>query len=67
MEAYDKNQLKFKTGGPQVEQLLYSTDELESDFREFNTISIKTQIKDITEGIYHKGTSSVIQVVAIKD
>lgn len=67
MEAYDKNQLKFKTGGPQVEQLLYSTDELESDFREFNTISIKTQVKDITEGIYHKGTSSVIQVVAIKD
>lgn len=67
MEAYDKNQLKFKTGGPQVEELLYSAVELESDFHEFNNISIKTHIKEISEGVYHNGISSVIQVVAIKD
>lgn len=67
MEAYDKNQLKFRTGGPQVEELLYSTDELESDFQEFNNISINTHIREISEGTYHKGISSVIQVVAVKD
>lgn len=67
MEAYDKNQLKFKTGGPQVEELLYSAEELESDFQVFNNISIKTHIKEISEGIYHNGISSVIQVVAVKD
>jgi SAM-dependent methyltransferase len=67
MEAYDKNQLKFKTGGPQVEELLYNTEELESDFHKFNNIFIKTHIREISEGIYHNGNSSVIQVIAIKD
>lgn len=67
MEAYDKNQLKFKTGGPQIEELLYSAEELEFDFHEFNNISIQTHIKEISEGVYHNGISSVIQVVAVKD
>jgi cyclopropane fatty-acyl-phospholipid synthase-like methyltransferase len=66
MEAYHKDQLNYKTGGPQVSELLYSTEELQHDFSEFETISIKTSIKEIEEGKYHKGTSAVIQVIASK-
>jgi SAM-dependent methyltransferase len=66
MEAYHKDQLKYKTGGPQVADLLYSKEELQNDFSEFENISIETFIKEIEEGKFHKGTSAVIQVVANK-
>jgi cyclopropane fatty-acyl-phospholipid synthase-like methyltransferase len=66
MEAYQKDQLNYKTGGPQAAELLYSIEELEFDFKSFANISIKTNVKEISEGIYHNGISSVIQVSAIK-
>lgn len=66
MEAYHKDQLNYKTGGPQVSELLYCAEELQLDFSEFETISIETSIKEIEEGKYHKGTSAVIQVLARK-
>lgn len=66
MEAYHKDQLNYKTGGPQVSELLYSTEELQHDFFEFENISIETSIKEIEEGKFHKGTSAVIQVLARK-
>ena len=66
MEAYHKDQLNYKTGGPQVAELLYSAEELQHDFSEFENISIEASIKEIEEGKYHKGTSAVIQVIAEK-
>lgn len=66
METYHKDQVNYKTGGPQTSELLYSEEELQSDFSEFKNISIKTCTKEIQEGKYHKGTSAVIQVFAIK-
>jgi SAM-dependent methyltransferase len=66
MESYHKNQLNYKTGGPQVPELLYSEEELKNDFFEFENISIKTTVKQINEGKYHNGTSAVIQVIATK-
>lgn len=66
MEAYHKDQLQYKTGGPQVAELLYNSEELESDFSEFTAISIETAIREIKEGEFHKGTSAVIQVIANK-
>lgn len=66
MEAYHKDQLNYKTGGPQVSELLYSAEELQHDFSQFENISIETSIKEIEEGKYHKGTSAVIQVIAEK-
>jgi SAM-dependent methyltransferase len=66
LEAYHKDQINYKTGGPQVADLLYSKEELQHDFSEFENISIETSIKEIEEGKYHKGTSAVIQVIAHK-
>ena len=66
LEAYHKDQITYKTGGPQVADLLYSAEELQHDFSEFEKISIEKQIKYIEEGKYHNGTSAVIQVIANK-
>ena len=66
MEAYHKDQINYKTGGPQVADLLYSAEELQIDFSEFKNRSIETSIKEIEEGKYHKGTSFVNQVMAHK-
>lgn len=66
LEAYSKEQLQHKTGGPQSTDLLYSVQELANDLRDFNLIEIKQKERIISEGKYHQGLSSVIQIVAKK-
>ena len=65
MEAYHKNQLNFKTGGPMSDKLLYSEEELRSDFDAFTSIQIEMVERDVNEGQYHFGKSSVIQVIGL--
>lgn len=66
MEAYSKEQLRFKTGGPMDEKMLYSVEEIRDDLAAFEDLEIKQIEREIHEGKYHNGMSSVIQVVAIK-
>jgi SAM-dependent methyltransferase len=66
IEAYSKEQLSLKTGGPMDEALLYSVDMLREDFTEFEDIEIRQLEREIHEGKYHNGLSSVIQLVAKK-
>jgi len=66
MEAYHKNQLNFKTGGPMSDKLLYSEEELRSDFDAFTSIQIEMVERDVNEGQYHFGKASVIQVIGMK-
>jgi 2-polyprenyl-3-methyl-5-hydroxy-6-metoxy-1,4-benzoquinol methylase len=66
LEAYHKNQLNFNTGGPMTDKLLYSKEELLSDFNAFTSIQIETLEREVHEGQYHFGKASVIQVVGVK-
>ena len=66
MEAYHKDQLNYKTGGPQALELLYSIEDLSIDLNEFKNITFSKVIREIKEGKYHHGESAVIQVKAIK-
>lgn len=66
LEAYSKKQLAFKSGGPSDENMLYSTDELLEDFDQFGDIMIEQKVREVHEGKYHNGNSSVIQLVAVK-
>ncbi len=66
IEAYSKEQLAYKTGGPPDSELLYSINELETDFSDFKTIQIKQIERIVQEGKYHNGLSSVIQLTAEK-
>jgi SAM-dependent methyltransferase len=66
LEAYHKDQLNFRTGGPQDPGLLYDVEDLKFDLSEFDVISIERSIREIAEGQYHQGRSAVVQVVAGK-
>ncbi len=67
MEGYSKAQLNHKTGGPPVEPLLYSLDELMTDFGEDFNWEVAHEIeRDIIEGRYHRGKSAVVQLYGRK-
>ena len=66
LEAYHKNQLKYKTGGPMTDTLLYSEDELRADFINFKHIEITECLRDVNEGEFHFGNAAVIQVLGEK-
>lgn len=66
LEAYTKEQLKYNTGGPKDERMLFSAEEIESDFSEIKIISLEEKIVELKEGDYHDGESSIIRVIAQK-
>ena len=66
LEAYNKSQIEYKTGGPMTTDLLYSEDELASDFSAFNELSIHEKVREVKEGQFHFGMAAVIQVVGVK-
>lgn len=66
IEAYHKDQLEFKTGGPQNEKMLYNRMELLDDLKDFKNIEIQESRRQVKEGKFHFGESAVIQVVAMK-
>ncbi len=66
MEAFDKSQLKYGTGGPKNPDMLYSTEDLKRDFMHFSRLSITHKLRTINEGKHHVGEASVIQVKAVK-
>jgi SAM-dependent methyltransferase len=66
LEGYHKNQLKYKTGGPQSLDLLYDPKDLLNDLNRFENLQLNCVTREIHEGEFHKGPSSVIQIIAIK-
>ncbi len=66
LEAYHKNQIDFQTGGPVNTEMLYSIEELSSDFSAFTNLSIEVKIRKVEEGHFHTGEAAVIQVIAVK-
>jgi hypothetical protein len=66
LEAYTKDQLLFKTGGPQSEEMLYSENMLKKDFELFSSLKLTMLHRTIAEGLYHNGNSAVIQAYGVK-
>jgi 2-polyprenyl-3-methyl-5-hydroxy-6-metoxy-1,4-benzoquinol methylase len=66
LEAYNKEQVIYKTGGPMTTELLYSEAELKEDFSEFSDISICETIREVKEGQFHFGKAAVVQVFGTK-
>ncbi len=66
LEAYHKNQVNYKTGGPINPELLYSKEDLAEDFRQFDELEITETVREVNEGKYHFGLASVVQVIAKK-
>lgn len=66
LEAYTPQQLQFKTGGPQSVDLLMDLSTLQQELSGLQIKHGKEIQRQIEEGTYHNGLSSVVQIMALK-
>ena len=66
LEAYTPDQLKFKTGGPPVEELLMTVADLKEELAGLDFEIAHEIERDIQEGQFHHGQSAVVQICARK-
>lgn len=66
LEGYNQKQLEKNSGGPKKPEMLFTKDEFTEDFRQL-TVKLNNELdRDVFEGEYHNGLSSVLQFIAIK-
>ena len=66
MEGFSKKQINKNSGGPRDIDMLYSVEELQSDFRSLSELEIQETETLLNEGPFHQGTAAVIRVVGKK-
>lgn len=66
LESYNPKQLEFKTGGPQNRELLYTDEEIRSDFKNIQWLLVQNTLREIKEGNGHLGGSSTLQMIGRK-
>ena len=70
-EAFSKRHIDYiamneKVGGPKDIAMLYSIDELKSDFANYEVVQLVEKEIELKEGLFHNGKSSVIRFVGRK-
>jgi hypothetical protein len=70
-EAFSKKHLNYiakneKVGGPKDIDMLFSIDEIKSDFPHYEVIELEEKEIELKEGLFHNGTGSVIRFVGRK-
>jgi 2-polyprenyl-3-methyl-5-hydroxy-6-metoxy-1,4-benzoquinol methylase len=70
-EAFSKNHLGYlaqneKVGGPKEIDMLFSIDEIKSDFPDYEIITLEEKEIELSEGLFHNGQGSVIRFVGKK-
>lgn len=70
-EAFSKKHLDYiaeneKVGGPKDIGMLFSIEEIKSDFPNYDIITLEEKEIELHEGIYHNGKGSVIRFVGRK-
>lgn len=63
-EAFSKQQLGNKSGGPKDETMLYSLEDLKSDFKSLSLKIAEEDTQQISEGDLHQGMANIIHIVA---
>ena len=70
-EAFSKKHLEYlakndKVGGPKDIESLFSIEEIQSDFPNYEIIELAEKEIELNEGMFHNGTGSVIRFVGRK-
>lgn len=70
-EAFSKKHLEYlaineKVGGPKDIESLFSIEEIKSDFSNYEIIELEEKEIELSEGLFHNGTGSVIRFVGRK-
>lgn len=66
LEAFNPEQLKYKSGGPKDISMLYTPSMLKDDFSKMQLDLLETKTVMLDEGKYHKGEAAVIRLIATK-
>ncbi len=66
LEGFSKKQINNNSGGPRDVNMLFSKEELQSDFNSFKELTITETDYNLNEGPFHQGIASVIRVKGIK-
>jgi 2-polyprenyl-3-methyl-5-hydroxy-6-metoxy-1,4-benzoquinol methylase len=68
-EAFSKKHLALnneKAGGPKDIHMLFSVEEVQNDFSDFEVLYLKEEEVELSEGLYHNGISSVVRFIGKK-
>lgn len=70
-EAFSKKHLEYlalndKVGGPKDIESLFSIEEIQSDFPDYEIVELEEKEIDLNEGLFHNGKGSVIRFVGRK-
>lgn len=70
-EAFSKKHLEYlakndKVGGPRDVESLFSIEEIQADFPDYEIIELEEKEIELNEGIFHNGAGSVIRFVGRK-
>ncbi|GLR17671.1 class I SAM-dependent methyltransferase [Portibacter lacus] len=65
LEAFNKKQIKNKSGGPKQSELLYNGNMLAYDFQGLDTMSFENATIQLNEGPFHQGSADVIRMIGI--
>ena len=66
LEAFTMNQLTRNSGGPKNAELLYTADQVKSDFSNLTMVEIAETQVILNEGPLHQGLADVIQLTCHK-
>ncbi|MDH5301845.1 MAG: class I SAM-dependent methyltransferase [Gammaproteobacteria bacterium] len=66
MEAFNKNQLGYPSGGPQTVDALFSAELLQQDFPLAKFVLLEESVVELNEGKYHVGPGAVVRAILRK-
>jgi 2-polyprenyl-3-methyl-5-hydroxy-6-metoxy-1,4-benzoquinol methylase len=66
LQAFSKEQLHLNSGGPKNPSMLYSIDQLESDFSGMEILTLEHTETELDEGHFHQGRASVVNYIGRK-
>jgi 2-polyprenyl-3-methyl-5-hydroxy-6-metoxy-1,4-benzoquinol methylase len=66
IEAFEKEQIKYNSGGPKNEELLFSLEDIVDDFIDIDFEFLSKETIILNEGKYHRGIASVVRFIGLK-
>jgi SAM-dependent methyltransferase len=65
-EAFAKEQIHFKSGGPKQVEMLFSEEEIHNEFPNTDFIKLETVENHLDEGPFHQGKGKVVHFTGTK-
>ncbi len=66
LEGFSKEQIENNTGGPKDINMLFSEEELKTDFKDLSHLFIEKTKVTLREGLFHQGESAIIRAVGTR-